>query len=520
MGIPSYFRRLLQAYPACRSRSLAGPAAAALYFDFNCLIYRCIRGPGMIPYPGDLAGDDAQTTWREALWTEIRRTVKEVWAAAGRPREVMLAVDGVVPMAKIRQQRVRRFKSAWLRSNTDAETSAWDQNAITPGTEFMERLGVMLKEMCRQEGTGWSVSGADEPGEGEHKIMAKLRSFPVPRGLTVVYGLDADLILLCMLTEAKTDTPLMLIRETQEFEGGRGAATATPEGYTFLNIGEVRRRLGLTTEESVVNYVGLMSLMGNDFLPHSLTYKLNDDGHEAVLEVMRGAPLVIGQGQSKGIDARWVIDVARFKEICASWAADEQMRFVQMIQKKKLQARRGPGKGMDESEALPLQWNVESVFEDNGQLRADWRDTYWSFIHDGSTHSRKELCHEYVRGLQWILDYYTGRPIDLQWLFPAWIPPLWADFAGVDVGRNIEAEACGAGIAPIQPQEQLAMVLPVESWGLVRDRRLRGAPRTAPQFWPRTFGFFSFGRTWLWQCEARVPVLMVERLRACVADKV
>lgn len=487
---------------------------AALYFDFNCLIYRCIRAlaspaprgqaPGQPPYPGDLAGEDAHAVWRDALWAEIRRTVKEVWAAAGRPREVMLAVDGVVPMAKIRQQRVRRFKSAWLRTVAGTETNAWDQNAITPGTDFMDRLGVMLKEMCRQEGTGWSVSGADEPGEGEHKIMARLRGFPSARGLTIVYGLDADLILLCMLTEAKTGTPLMLIRETQEFEGGKGGAAA-PGSYTFLNIGEVRRRLGLTTEESVVNYVGLMSLMGNDFLPHSLTYKLNDDGHEAVLEVMRGAPLVVAS-DSKG--RRWVIDVARFKEICVGWARDEQLRFIQMIQKKKEQAKRGVGKGMDESEALPLTWNVEAVFEDNGQLRADWRDVYWSFIHSGS--DRDALCHEYMRGLQWILDYYTGRPVDQQWLFPAWIPPLWADFAGVD---EVSLEIVGSGIAPIQPQEQLAMVLPVESWGLIRDRRLRGAPRLAPQFWPRQFGFFSFGRTWLWQCEARVPVLMVERLR-------
>ena len=455
------------------------------------------------------SGEDAHVAWREALWAEIRRTVKEVWAAAGRPREVMLAVDGVVPMAKIRQQRVRRFKSAWLRG-VGGEVDAWDQNAITPGTEFMDRLGIMLKEMCRQEGSGWSVSGADEPGEGEHKIMARLRlrgTSASASALTIVYGLDADLILLCMLTEAKTGTPLMLIRETQEFEGGGGSGRAAPEGYTFLNIGEVRRRLGLTTEESVVNYVGLMSLMGNDFLPHSLTYKLNDDGHEAVLEVMRGAPLV---GQGQGEAGRWVIDVARFKEICAGWAGDEQLRFVQMIQKKKQQARRGIQKGMDESEALPLQWNVEAIFEDNGQLRADWRDTYWSFIHSGS--DRDSLCHEYVRGLQWILDYYTGQPIDLQWLFPAWIPPLWNDFAGVDVGRSLEISA--GGTAPIQPQEQLAMVLPVESWSLIRDRRLRAAPRMAPQFWPRKFGFFSFGRTWLWQCEARVPVLMVERLRA------
>jgi len=446
----------------------------------------------MPPFPGTAATVRGEGgAWLDALWVEIRRTVKEVWATAGRPREVFLAVDGVVPMAKIRQQRVRRFKSAWLRRETDD----WDQNAITPGTEFMEHLGVMLKEMCRQEGTGWTISGADQPGEGEHKIMARLRESP--KGLTLVYGLDADLILLCLLTEATTGTPLWLIRETQEFE-------ARGEGYTFLNLGEVRRRLNLETTESVVNYVAMMSLMGNDFLPHSLTYKLNDDGHEAVLEELKKPIVALRNG-------RWCILMARFKEICAGWARDEQMRFVQMIQKKQQQARRGVGKGMDESEGLPLKWNVEAVFEDNGQLRADWRDVYWGYIHDAG--DRKPLCYEYARGLQWILDYYTGRQVNQQWLFPAWIPPLWGDFACLEE-TNLDIEP--SNVEPIKPQEQLAMVLPVESWGLVRGA-LRTAPRAAPQFWPREFEFFSFGRTWFWQCEARVPVLMVERLRAITA---
>ena len=63
-------------------------------------------------------------------------------------------------------------------------------------------------------------------------------------------------------------------------------------------------------------------------------------------------------------------------------------------------------------------------------------------------------------------------------------------------------------------QEQLAMVLPMDSWWLVRDSGLRGPPERLPAYWPKRFGFFSVGRRWLWECEAEVPILTATRLRA------
>jgi hypothetical protein len=58
------------------------------------------------------------------------------------------------------------------------------------------------------------------------------------------------------------------------------------------------------------------------------------------------------------------------------------------------------------------------------------------------------------------------------------------------------------------------MVLPMDSWWLVRDHRLRPVPLKAPIFWPAKFGFFSVGRRFMWECEAEIPVISVERLRA------
>jgi 5'-3' exonuclease len=111
MGIPSYFRSILQKYPGCIAREVK---ADVLCYDFNCLIYRCVYSDRMPEYT--VEGHDE---WEELLLKEVVRTVKEVWTVAGKPKKVYLAVDGVVPMAKIRQQRVRRFKSVWLKKQAE-----------------------------------------------------------------------------------------------------------------------------------------------------------------------------------------------------------------------------------------------------------------------------------------------------------------------------------------------------------------------------------------------------------------
>jgi len=436
--------------------------------------------------------------WEAALFSEIERTVLEVWSAAGKPATVYLAVDGVVPMAKIRQQRVRRFKSALLRRE------GWDTNAITPGTRFMEKLGVVLKGMCAR--SGWSLSGADQEGEGEHKIMSWLRC-QKEAGPVIVYGLDADLILLTMLVGEQLGLDTYLLREKQEF-GNK--VEQGPQIYQTLNVKEFQMRLGVSGEEEVLNYIALMSLMGNDFLPHSLTHKLSDGGHDCVIECLEGL-------RSSG----WLLADGCYKPdvlfgIFKSWSVDEDSRMLHMIKKKREQARRGVGKGMDASEGLPLEWAVEEQLMEGHGLAEGWKNTYWSNIHPSWDQAHKDyICGEYLKGFQWILDYYSGLPVNKSWMFPAWIPPLWSDFllftpTHVTVQGEIRPE----------PQEQLAMVLPLESWGLIRKAELRRLPSLAPQMWPRNFGFFSLGRKWLWECEARIPVLTAGRLREILSSAV
>lgn len=166
-----------------------------------------------------------------AIFKYTERVVRMV-----RPRKLLfMAIDGVAPRAKMNQQRSRRFRAAQEARDKEQERQeailewqsrgrpvsesllnkqeAWDSNAITPGTPFMDLLAASLRYWVAQKmnnDPSWSglqviISDASVPGEGEHKIMdyiRRIRSAPEHDANTrhVVYGLDADLIMLSLAT--------------------------------------------------------------------------------------------------------------------------------------------------------------------------------------------------------------------------------------------------------------------------------------------------------------------------------
>lgn len=110
----------------------------------------------------------------------------------------MFAIDGVAPKAKMNQQRKRRFRSAiesiekkikekkiltdWTKLGLDLpklNESSFDSNVITPGTDFMDRLSIVIKHYIKerlQSDERWKdlnivFSDSNVPGEGEHKIL-------------------------------------------------------------------------------------------------------------------------------------------------------------------------------------------------------------------------------------------------------------------------------------------------------------------------------------------------------------
>jgi 5'-3' exonuclease len=502
-----------------------GKQPTHLWVDFNCMVYHCLRRPGARPYEGE----ETRLEWENHLIQEVCKYLKKVVSLVGPTEQVFVGVDGVVPMAKMRQQRLRRFKSHWTAAEevrigkSEAGKPRWDTNAITPGTAFMERLGDALKG-CKSSGQGakWIVSAADEFGEGEHKAMDGILECPEDKKQShVIYGLDADLIVLALLQPIEE---LWLFREAVEC--GEVQYMDNEEEYRYFSIHKLKEHLVKGQDKAyLLDYCMAMSLLGNDFLPHGMSLSLKGGGYPLFLQMLKDVrkqvgPLIRGN--------RWNHEGLLG---CFKWLAEREEDLILKHCETKIGQRQRPAQGTTPLEMAIDEWNktplrvceemalAASIRKVEGKTVIQLKDTWCKVYSERwlGTEDTGRICQEYLRGLDWILQYYTGQHPDPEWCFPWFLPPLWnnlLDYTMQHVLNKVELPNAVLGIEnQVQPQEQLALVLPLESWSLIRNRDLRRLPRMAPQFWPTSFELFTAGHKQIWECEAEIPLFMPERLR-------
>jgi 5'-3' exonuclease len=178
--------------------------------------------------------------------------------------------------------------------------------------------------------------------------------------------------------------------------------------------------------------------------------------------------------------------------------------------------------GEDEADNLPLIEQAEKpMIELKGErdvyLKKGWQSEYCKLaIGEDSLEQRRARVSDFWRGWCWILDYYQGRRVDLEWVYPAGYPPTWSDLVEhfelpVDDWLEHAQE-------PLKPQEQLALVLPLSSWGLMLKTPYRDLPTRLPQMWPQGFALESFAKRFGWECEPMIPMLTPGRLRYNMRD--
>jgi 5'-3' exonuclease len=423
--------------------------------------------------------------FRKAICSYLEEIVQLVLPTEG----VYVSCDGVVCAAKRRQQRLRRFKGPYLASLEGTER--WDQNALTPGSAFMASLAKDLVKkgsvMQKSMNLPVLVSTTEEPGEGEHKLMAHMRSLPSVS--CMIYGLDADLLLLAMLLVSEKGAPVHLLREAQEFEQGSGWRTVNIEALQGVLL---KSSSTVPMAKRTDDFVAAMSLLGNDFLPKSLTHTVRDEGIPKLIQTLEQL-----WSQHKTL-VNEKIDPTNLHFIIRQFAAQEESAIVSAC----LNAIRQRTRAIDR-ESLPSQWaTILQIYGGSRTLKPEWRSIYAKWR--GHTPSGPD---EYLAGVAWVFEYYKGRPVDLGWHYESHLPPLWSDFTESNINPPplVYTTYLPAWV-------HLLAVLPETSLHLLKKSQL-GLFKTHPLFWPTQFSLFDIGASQLWQTEAVIPIIPEEILR-------
>ncbi len=226
MGVPAFFRKLIKKYKILRNNP--DMPIKELHIDGNCLFH-----PACFKILDIYKDETNQQILFNKMSDRIIAFIDYLIQLTCPEELVHITVDGVAPLAKINQQRMRRFgyannyRTEICRKHNIKTNNSWSNVVITPGTQFMYDLHVKLKTYYEHKiATNTDplykfkivYSSYMTPGEGEHKILQYIRENNNENELTkkaiVIYGLDADLIFLSMASHVNN---IFLLRETNQF---------------------------------------------------------------------------------------------------------------------------------------------------------------------------------------------------------------------------------------------------------------------------------------------------------------
>lgn len=137
MGIPSYFSYIVKNHPNIIKRYLKDSLVVDnLYLDCNSIIYDCVHKTDFSKMESVLVAK----TYGPIIANVIQK-IESYMALILPKKRVFIAFDGVAPVAKLQQQRERRYKAAFT---AEMNKKIFKENPRIRGIQQLLRLEQIL----------------------------------------------------------------------------------------------------------------------------------------------------------------------------------------------------------------------------------------------------------------------------------------------------------------------------------------------------------------------------------------
>ena len=481
MGIPSYFSFIVKNHIAIIKQFSPAHKVNHFYLDCNSIIYDAIH---KVDWTENVMKTSILLRW-------VINKIEEYIRIINPSDTIYIAFDGVAPVAKMEQQRGRRYKS-WYQNNItrdimpkDAkQKDVWNTSAITPGTLFMEDLNSTMSEYFTKNHDKYGakkvlVSSSEKEGEGEHKMFEYIRanSGDHLEKTSVIYGLDADLIMLS-INHLPICPNIFLFRETPHFIQSLNETLEPEETYLLdipllaktitSNMNNGREMTTVQQHNRIYDYILICFMLGNDFLPHFPAINIRTGGIDKLLNAYKATIGGTSHNLTDGKQIFW----KHFRKF-VEFLAKQEEEFLK--NETKLRDRREkvflpddtPEMKLKKFDALPTYKRDTEKFIN--PYRIYWRNRYYTALFNVNIENEEraqQICVNYLEGLEWTMKYYTSGCCDWRWKYNYNYPPLLSDLYKYVPSFDTEYISYKPK-NPVSPYVQLCYVLPKTSLHLL-----------------------------------------------------
>jgi 5'-3' exonuclease len=499
MGIPVYFKTCIEDYnniciPLNKNNNII---IDNLFFDLNCLIHPCCHGE----------------INENKMFENIFLKMKNIINVVNPQKMIFIAIDGPCPKPKMVQQRLRRFKSA-------KEKKIWDTNSITPGTQFMINLENYLLNKINNFNKKIIFSSFNEPGEGEHKIFNYIRKNNIDSN--IIYGLDADLIMLSLISNSKK---IYLLRETTEYN-----IENVDSEYIYLNIYNLKKNIinkikpkycNINNNTLINDYIFICFFIGNDFIQHTPSINIRYNGLEDLLDIYNKlSDKYNGLYYLTDITKNEIINMKNFKEFIYELSLNENDRLKKILNIRRRQEKKFKSiyhKNKDNIRIINHKPIIFRSVEKKIFINLDdWRKKYYMetifhIVYNEKVYpiyepilnfKIKDMCKNYLESLKWTLHYYLRGCIAWRFSYKYYYAPSFVDV--YNYLKDIEIINIKLDNKPYSCSEQLNMVLPKESFNLIKDK---DKIKINENMYPEKVKESYLLKRYLWECNPILPHL-------------
>ena len=273
------------------------------------------------------------------------------------------------------------------------------------------------------------------------------------------------------------------------------------------------------SERRVYDYVFMCYLLGNDFLPHFPSLNIRTHGMGVLLDVYR---MKLGNHYNKFfIDEKNRINWQNVKLFIYELVKNEKDFLTkEYMHREQYYKNKLHQKKMDEEERvnnLPLFYRTEEMYICPQQ--EEWENRYYkSLFHMNrvNNHSIKDICINYLEGLEWVHYYYTTGCLHWKWKYKYHYPPLLSDlvrcipnneFSFIENNRDLRKYENKSFTDTLQ----LCYVLPKKSFHLLSKKGLEITKKNS-EYYVDSFEFqWAFCR-FFWESHVLLPEIKTTTL--------